>query len=228
MGRVRRDICRWRHRDENRRHEDHGGGHHELDRGRPSDTTSADLVAECRPHPAPVVEARPRDDGEHGELDEQRTPVGALPQLGDGAEMQPGGEDSGGRDQPGEEQRDRREGVDELGYQRSALGGVLDAAWIPTLRCRAVAGAANNQLAEPADAERLRERGILYAPDFVINAGGAIAITGQEALGWPAEKAEAAVLAIGDTLARVYELAEAEGISTDAAARRIAEKRLKK
>jgi glutamate dehydrogenase/leucine dehydrogenase len=107
-----------------------------------------------------------------------------------------------------------------------ALGGVLDAATIPRLRCRAVAGAANNQLGEPEDAERLRARGILYAPDFVINAGGAIGITGQESLGWPESKAREEVLRIGATLARVYELAEARGVSTDAAARRIAEERL--
>jgi leucine dehydrogenase len=107
-----------------------------------------------------------------------------------------------------------------------ALGGVLDAVTIPRLQCRAVAGAANNQLAEPADAERLRDRGILYAPDFVINAGGAIGITGQESLGWPEEKARREVLRIGETLGHVYDLAEASGITTDAAARRIAEERL--
>jgi len=107
-----------------------------------------------------------------------------------------------------------------------ALGGVLDAESIPRLRCRAVAGAANNQLGEAADAERLRARGILYAPDFVINAGGAIGITGQESLGWPEEKARREVLGIGATLAGVYDLAEAAGITTDAAARRIAEQRL--
>ncbi len=107
-----------------------------------------------------------------------------------------------------------------------ALGGVLDAESIPRLACRAVAGAANNQLAGPEDAERLRARGILYAPDFVINAGGAVAITGQESLGWPAERARHEVLRIGATLERVYALAEAQGITTDAAARRIAEERL--
>jgi leucine dehydrogenase len=107
-----------------------------------------------------------------------------------------------------------------------ALGGVLDAESIPRLRCRAVAGAANNQLGEPGDAERLRDRGILYAPDFVINAGGAIGITGQESLGWGTETARREVLRIGATLQRVYELAEASGITTDAAARRIAEERL--
>ena len=111
-------------------------------------------------------------------------------------------------------------------FSPCALGGVLDATTIPRLRARAVAGAANNQLAEHADAERLRAREILYAPDFVINAGGAVGITGQESLGWSAEKAREEVLRIGDTLARVYDLAEKAGITTDAAARRIAEERL--
>ncbi len=104
-----------------------------------------------------------------------------------------------------------------------ALGGVLDAGSIARLRCRGVAGAANNQLSEPEDAERLRARGILYAPDFVINAGGAVGITGQESLGWSPERARLEVLKIGATLERVFALAQAQGITTDAAARRIAE-----
>jgi leucine dehydrogenase len=108
-----------------------------------------------------------------------------------------------------------------------ALGGVLDVRTIPRLTCRAVVGAANNQLSTPEDASRLRERGILYAPDFVVNAGGAIAITGQEALGWSKERAREEVLRIGSTLSRIFDLAEAEGITPDAAARRIAETRLR-
>jgi glutamate dehydrogenase/leucine dehydrogenase len=107
-----------------------------------------------------------------------------------------------------------------------ALGGVLDGGSIPRLQCRAVAGAANNQLGEPEDAERLRARGILYAPDFVINAGGAVGITGQESLGWSTERARREVLRIGSNLERVFSLAEARGITTDAAARQVAEERL--
>jgi leucine dehydrogenase len=107
-----------------------------------------------------------------------------------------------------------------------ALGAVLNAQTIPRLRCLAVVGAANNQLAESEDAARLRARRILYAPDFVVNAGGAIAITGQEALGWTAERARGEVLRIGATLGRIFDLAAAEGITPDAAARRIAEQRL--
>jgi leucine dehydrogenase len=107
-----------------------------------------------------------------------------------------------------------------------ALGEILNAETIPRLRCRAVVGAANNQLAQPEDAERLQSRGILYAPDFVVNAGGAIAITGIESLGWTAERAEREVLGIADTLSRVFELADAEDLTTEAAARRLAERRL--
>src|SRR2546428_7599777 len=57
-----------------------------------------------------------------------------------------------------------------------ALGGVLNRKTIPKLRCRAIAGAANNQLEDPSDAKRLEERGILYAPDYVVNAGGIMKI----------------------------------------------------
>ena len=108
----------------------------------------------------------------------------------------------------------------------TALGRVLSRETIPRLSCRAIAGAANDQLADPADAERLRERGILYAPDFVVNAGGAVAITGMEAMGWSPARAEREVRGIGETLSRVFERAEREGISTDAAARRLAAERL--
>jgi leucine dehydrogenase len=55
-----------------------------------------------------------------------------------------------------------------------ALGGVLDARTIAALRCRVVCGAANNQLATPADGDRLARRGILYAPDFLANVGGVL------------------------------------------------------
>jgi glutamate dehydrogenase/leucine dehydrogenase len=107
-----------------------------------------------------------------------------------------------------------------------ALGAVLNEETIPRLRCRAVVGAANNQLASPQDAERLGSAGVLYAPDFVVNAGGAIAITGIEALGWSPERAEREVRGIARTLQRVLDLSRAEGISTDAAARRFARLRL--
>jgi glutamate dehydrogenase/leucine dehydrogenase len=112
-------------------------------------------------------------------------------------------------------------------YAPCALGGVLDAESIPLLRCRAVVGGANNQLAEPEDAERLRDRDILYAPDFVVNVGGAMAGLGLETQGWTRKRAEKEVFQnVQRALHRVFELAAAEGITTDAAALRIAKKRL--
>ena len=107
-----------------------------------------------------------------------------------------------------------------------ALGGILNSETIASLKCRAVAGAANNQLTEPEDAERLQARGILYAPDFVLNAGGAIALTGLEALGWSPEDTELRVMEIGARLRRIYEVAAGQGITTEAAARHLAEARL--
>jgi leucine dehydrogenase len=109
-----------------------------------------------------------------------------------------------------------------------ALGGILNADTIPRLNSGAVAGAANDQLAGPEDGMSLLGRGVLYAPDFVVNAGGAVAITGIEALGWSVGRAETAVRAIGGTLRRVLDLAEASRTSTDAAARRLAEERLRR
>jgi leucine dehydrogenase len=107
-----------------------------------------------------------------------------------------------------------------------ATGGVLSAATIPKLRCRVVAGAANNQLAEPHDAEQLAEQGILYAPDFVINAGGVLHLAGYETLGWTEEQMAARLAGIGDTLLEVYDAADRDGITTDAAANRLARSRL--
>ena len=113
-------------------------------------------------------------------------------------------------------------------FSPCALGGVLNRDTIPRLRCRAVAGGANLQLAEPADLDLLQARGILYAPDFVVNIGGAMAITGMESFGWTAEEADRRVREVRTTLKRVYEMAAALSISTDAAARRIARENLEK
>jgi leucine dehydrogenase len=107
-----------------------------------------------------------------------------------------------------------------------ATGGILSAESIPTLRCSVVAGAANNQLATPVSAELLREAGILYAPDFVINAGGVIHLAGYETLGWDDAKMAARLQAIGKTLADVFDTADRDGITTDAAAKRLAQTRI--
>jgi leucine dehydrogenase len=107
-----------------------------------------------------------------------------------------------------------------------ALGGTLNAETIPRLRCRIVAGSANNELAESGDAARLQEAGILYAPDYVINSGGVLYAWGTEALHWDRENVETRLAGIGETLAAIYLRSEAEGITTEAAAERLARARL--
>jgi leucine dehydrogenase len=111
-------------------------------------------------------------------------------------------------------------------YAPCATGGTLSAETIPHLRCRVVAGSANNQLESPADADRLRDRGILYAPDFVINAGGVFHNVGIEALGWDDARVERALEGIGDTLTRIFAQSDAERISTARAAEKLAQSRL--
>ena len=106
-----------------------------------------------------------------------------------------------------------------------ALGGILNAVTIPGLRVEIVAGAANNQLWEDADGDRLRDRGILYVPDYVANAGGVIS-GGREILGWSGEQTNERIAGIYDTLLTVLWLARAEGISPHAAADRLAGERL--
>ena len=110
-------------------------------------------------------------------------------------------------------------------YAPCALGGTLNAESIPHLRCRVVAGCANNQLAEPEDSERLREAGILYAPDFVVNAGGVLYAWGTESLGWDLETVEQRLIGIGETLLEIYATAEWDGVGTHAAAERLARSR---
>ncbi len=108
-----------------------------------------------------------------------------------------------------------------------ALGGVLDHAAVPELRCRAIAGAANNQLASDDVAAELHARGILWTPDFVANAGGIINIAVElEPEGYSADRARARVLAIGETVATVLEIAEASGTTPLAAAQELARRRL--
>ena len=85
-----------------------------------------------------------------------------------------------------------------------AIGGTVNAETIPRLQCRIVAGSANNQLEEWKDAERLHERGILYAPDYIINAGGAVAF-GMMHLGESDDETiRARVRQIGPTLTEIF------------------------
>jgi leucine dehydrogenase len=111
-------------------------------------------------------------------------------------------------------------------YSPCAVGGTLSVGSIPQLRCRIVAGSANNQLAAPEDAQRLHDRGIFYAPDYVVSAGGVIQLIGLEDNGWDEEELERNLAAIGDTLRRVFRDAEEAGITPAAAAERLAAERI--
>ncbi len=112
-------------------------------------------------------------------------------------------------------------------YAPCAVGSVLNIDTAARLSCAVVAGSANNQLAAPEAADVLHARGVLYAPDYVINAGGAIGVAGVEQLGWNETEVERALAQIGETLGDVYTRSEAQGISTAAAAEAIAEERLR-
>ena len=107
-----------------------------------------------------------------------------------------------------------------------ALGGVLNERSIPALRCEVICGAANNQLLAPEDAERLRERGILYAPDYIVNAGGVINVSFEVGREYDEAAARAKTARIYDTLERVFAMAQERGVTTAAAADLIAEERL--
>jgi len=107
-----------------------------------------------------------------------------------------------------------------------ALGAVIRPETVGELRCRVVAGAANNQLLDGSMGDELHRRSIVYAPDFVINAGGVINIA--EELGHPydAERARASVERIAGTLRSVFERSRRDGIATHVAADRLAEERI--
>lgn len=109
-----------------------------------------------------------------------------------------------------------------------ALGAVLDERTIPALRCKIVAGAANNQLAdEDRDGRALHDRGILYAPDFVGNAGGLINVY-NELGGYDRERAMHMAHGIHANMIRVFELSRAESLPSSRAAERVAEERIRR
>ena len=107
-----------------------------------------------------------------------------------------------------------------------ALGGILNDQTIPELKVGIVAGAANNQLLEERHGEMLRQRNILYAPDYVANAGGVLNGS-TELLGWKPEDAARKINEIYDTILRIYESARVQGITTNKAADQLAEERMK-
>jgi leucine dehydrogenase len=112
-------------------------------------------------------------------------------------------------------------------YSPCARGAGINDETIPRLRCRAVAGCANNQLLEPRHAQDLRERGILYAPDYVLNAGGIINVSVElREGGYDEAYARERIARIHDNLKKVFEISRTEDIPTNEAALRLATERI--
>jgi leucine dehydrogenase len=122
-------------------------------------------------------------------------------------------------------------GVDEIFdvgcdiFAPCAMGGALTAATVARLQCQAVVGSANNQLETEAQANQLAKLGILYAPDFVVNAGGIINIA-DELHGYDWKRAVSAIDHVYDNLNRVLDTAEDRGINPNTAAIEVAEERI--
>ena len=106
-----------------------------------------------------------------------------------------------------------------------ALGGSLSDQTVTALRARIVCGSANNQLAHPGVEKLLADHGILYAPDYVVNAGGVIQVA-DELRGFSFERASAACEQIFTTTAKIFSTAESDGVPPSVAADRIAERRI--
>jgi valine dehydrogenase (NAD+) len=110
-------------------------------------------------------------------------------------------------------------------YAPCALGGALDDDTVPLLRAKIVTGAANNQLAHPGIEKLLEERGILYTPDYVVNAGGVIQVA-DEIEGFNFERAKLRATRIHHTTGQILRLADSEGVPPVVAADRLAERRM--
>jgi leucine dehydrogenase len=113
-------------------------------------------------------------------------------------------------------------------FSPCAMGGIIHEKMIPQLKCKAIAGSANNQLLKDSDAEELFARGILYAPDFIINAGGLMNVTQEiDADGYNPIMARSKVNKIYSQLMLIYDIAEQNKYSTNRAAMSLGEYRLK-
>lgn len=117
----------------------------------------------------------------------------------------------------------RTEGLDV--YAPCALGGALNDDTAPALTARVVCGAANNQLAHPGVEKDLADRGVLYAPDYVVNAGGVIQVA-DELQGFDFARAKAKAAKIHDTTLAIFTRADTDGVPPVVAADRIAEQRM--
>ncbi len=110
-------------------------------------------------------------------------------------------------------------------YAPCALGGALDDDTVPLLRAKVVTGGANNQLAHPGIEKTLAELGILYTPDYLVNAGGVIQVA-DEIEGFNFERAKLRATGIFETTRRILRMAADEGVSPAVAADRLAEHRM--
>jgi leucine dehydrogenase len=110
-------------------------------------------------------------------------------------------------------------------YAPCALGATVNDDTLSRLKVEIIAGGANNQLAEERHGLELERKGMLYAPDFVINGGGLINVYG-ELQGWPEERAKRKAEEIYDAILRIFAIAEREKIPSFLAADRLAEERL--
>jgi leucine dehydrogenase len=110
-------------------------------------------------------------------------------------------------------------------YSPCALGGTVNEQTLPRLKAKIICGAANNQLANNAIGDEVEKRGILYAPDYAVNAGGVMNVS-LEIDGYNRERAMRMMRTIYHNLARIYEISERDGIPTYKAADRLAEERI--
>jgi len=111
-------------------------------------------------------------------------------------------------------------------FSPCAMGGVLNKDTIPRITSRVVAGGANNQLLTDSDGDDLHRRGILYAPDYLINAGGIINISAEVGMPYNAERAREKTERIYEIMGRIIQISKQEEITTARAADRLAEQRL--
>ncbi|PYF03927.1 Glu/Leu/Phe/Val dehydrogenase family protein, partial [Ureibacillus chungkukjangi] len=108
-----------------------------------------------------------------------------------------------------------------------ALGAIINDETIPQLKAKVIAGSANNQLKDSKHGDIIHEMGIVYAPDYVINAGGVINVA-DELYGYNRERAMKRVETIYDSIAKIFEISKRDNIPTYLAANRLAEERIER
>lgn len=124
-------------------------------------------------------------------------------------------------------QKDEIYGLDCDIFVPCAMGAIINDNTIDQLKCKIIAGSANNQLAEERHGDTLGEKGILYVPDYVINSGGVINVY-EELQGYDRDRAMARASAIYDAVTRIFEIAKRDNIPTYKAADKMAEERIQK